>query len=430
MLFRYLFPALVIVAVMSLTGCQPATPSVKKTGSQANKIIKLEPGPEIQENLLSALIKSKPGTIIQLAEGIYHFTGSLSLTQAGVTIEGAGMDKTILSFARQDQGKEGLLVSVGDFTIQNLTIEDTKGDALKVVGGNNVTFKSVRTRWTGGPKPTNGGYGIYPVQCQNVLLENCEAECASDAGIYVGQSKHVIVRGCKASRNVAGIEVENSINVDVYENICTNNTGGILVFDLPNLPAKNGHSVRVFKNMVVGNNHDNFAPAGNIVATVPPGTGMMILATDKVECFENQVKDNQTSGLAIISFHLTQKPINDKDYDPYPEGIFVHDNVFTSNGAKPSGELGIGLGAILGKPMPDILYDGNHDPAKMVDGKLPDNLNLRLSKNGSATFANINYKGGSILTYALSKPKIERTTASFEGTLPSLPVVELTSGQQ
>ncbi|HMP15672.1 MAG TPA: right-handed parallel beta-helix repeat-containing protein, partial [Gemmatales bacterium] len=92
--------------------------------------------------------------------------------------------------AKQNQGKEGLLVNVGDFVIQNLTIEDTKSDALKIVGGKNVIIKQVRTRWTAGPLPTNGGYGIYPVQCSQVIIEECEAECASDAGIYVGQSEY------------------------------------------------------------------------------------------------------------------------------------------------------------------------------------------------------------------------------------------------
>ena len=30
---------------------------------------------------------------------------------------------------------------------------------------------------------------LYPVQCQNVLIENCSAMGASDAGLYVGQCK-------------------------------------------------------------------------------------------------------------------------------------------------------------------------------------------------------------------------------------------------
>src|SRR5581483_10115819 len=97
---------------------------------------------------------------------------------------------------------------------------------------------------------------------------------ASDAGIYVGQSQKVVVRKCRAEQNVAGIEIENCTDADVYENMATNNAGGLLVFDLPGLQAKNGRRVRVHDNQVFANNHENFAPKGNIVATVAPGTGM------------------------------------------------------------------------------------------------------------------------------------------------------------
>ena len=63
---------------------------------------------------------------------------------------------------------------------------------------------------------------------------------ASDAGFYVGQSRNIIVRRNRAEGNVAGIEIENSIGADVYENTATGNTGGILVFNLPDLPMKGG----------------------------------------------------------------------------------------------------------------------------------------------------------------------------------------------
>ena len=48
--------------------------------------------------------------------------------------------------------------------------------------------------------------------------------------------------------NVAGIEIENSTDSEVYGNTATHNTGGILIFDLPDLPVKNGAGHRVFKN--------------------------------------------------------------------------------------------------------------------------------------------------------------------------------------
>lgn len=55
------------------------------------------------------------------------------------------MDKTILSFKGQKAGAEGLLVNASNFTIQDLAIEDSKGDALKVNEGENVIIRRVRT---------------------------------------------------------------------------------------------------------------------------------------------------------------------------------------------------------------------------------------------------------------------------------------------
>src|SRR5205085_5350276 len=136
---------------------------------------------------------------------------------------------------------------------------------------------------TNGADAKNGGYGLYPVQCTKVLIERCEVSGASDAGIYVGQSKSIIIRNSKAFENVAGIEIENSLYADVYDNEAFLNIGGILVFDLPDLTQKEGGFVRIFKNNIHDNNHANFAPKGNIVGKVPLGTGLMILATRNVE---------------------------------------------------------------------------------------------------------------------------------------------------
>src|SRR5260370_40557848 len=115
-----------------------------------------------------------------------------------------------------------MLVYARDFTIEHVAIEDSKGDGLKINDGENITIRGVRVRWTGGPKTTNGAYGIYPVKTRNVLIEDSQAFGASDAGIYVGQSKDVVVRRCRAEQNVAGIEIENTIGADVYENVATN----------------------------------------------------------------------------------------------------------------------------------------------------------------------------------------------------------------
>ena len=177
----------------------------------------LDPELSFEESLQLQLIEAQPGDTIEIPPGRHERTRSLSLTVPGVTIRGAGMDRSILSFSGQLQGAEGLLVTANDFVIEDLAIENTIGDALKINESNNVIIRRVRTEWTNGPNPENGAYGIYPVQSSHILIDSSVAIGAADAGIYVGQSSQIIVRNSRAEYNVAGIEIENSTFADVYD---------------------------------------------------------------------------------------------------------------------------------------------------------------------------------------------------------------------
>src|SRR5579862_1325266 len=160
-----------------------------------------------QKKLQEQFLDAKPGTVIEIPAGKHSLDRVLTLRANGVTIKGAGTDSSILSFKNEISGPEGILVYASDFTIENLSIEDTKGDGLKINDGTNITIRGVRVAWTGGSKTTNGAYGIYPVRSRKVLIEDSSSYGASDAGIYVGQSVDVIVRRCHAEQNVAGIEI-------------------------------------------------------------------------------------------------------------------------------------------------------------------------------------------------------------------------------
>ncbi|PHR93007.1 MAG: hypothetical protein COA69_05615 [Robiginitomaculum sp.] len=377
-----------------------------------------------QEILQTQLLDAKPGDVIIIPEGVFSFDRSLSLTVDGVTIRGAGMDKSILSFKGQVAGAEGLLVTASDFTIENLAIEDTKGDALKINNGNNIIIRGVRTEWTGGPKTSNGAYGIYPVQTTNVLMEGNVAIGASDAGIYVGQSKNVIMRGNRAEYNVAGIEVENTINADVYDNIAIHNTGGILVFNMPNL-SQEGRNTRVYNNKIYDNNTKNFAHKGTAVASVPAGTGVAINSNDFVEVFNNEIRDNKTANIIVSSVYSTNYSSSDMGdgYDAYPEGIYIYDNTLGGGGTSPDG---LELKALklamfgIGGALPDVLWDGYADTDKTVDGVMPANLRICVN-NGDAGVLNADGPNG------FKKPHM--ATEDHQCDLPKLPAVVLESAQ-
>ncbi|MFM7339249.1 MAG: hypothetical protein ACKO2H_03990, partial [Bacteroidota bacterium] len=92
--------------------------------------------------------------------------------------------------------------------------------------------------------------------------------------------------------NVAGIEIENCTDAEVSYCRSENNSGGILVFDLPGLPAGNGKKCSIHHNTIIGNNHKNFAAEGNMVAIIAPGSGVILLAAKEVEVYENKIYDH------------------------------------------------------------------------------------------------------------------------------------------
>ena len=368
---------------------------------------------EVEAKLQQQLLDAKPGDVITIPAGTFHFDRSLSLDVDGVTIKGAGMDKTILSFKGQKAGAEGLLVNASNFTIEDLAIEDSKGDALKVNEGENVIIRRVRTEWTNGPSTSNGAYGLYPVQIKNVLIEDSVAIAAADAGIYVGQSENIVVRRNKASKNVAGIEIENSQNADVYDNLAEGNTGGILVFNMPQL-TKVGRGTRIYNNKIIANNEPNFGAKGSAVGNVPAGSGVVINANDDVEIFDNDITGNNTSAVIVSSGFSSG--FNDKyphaaTFDPYPEGIYVHGNRMSDNGNSPDGvqlkALRLAVVGLTG-PLPAILWDGFRNPKASVPVLCTDNVPVL-----NADMPNKS-----------KNPRID--TKAFVCTLPALPAVTRT----
>ena len=351
---------------------------------------------EIRKNIQSRFILAEDGEIIQLEEGVFSMDATLSMEgKKKIVIKGKGIDKTILSFKDQTTGAEGIRISnCVNIVLEDLTVQDAKGDCIKTMNVDGITFRRVKASWTGKLSSKNGSYAFYPVSCERVLIENCIARGASDAGIYVGQSKTIIVRNNQAYENVAGIEIENSLHADVYDNDAYNNTGGILVFDLPDLQLKKGGYCRVFNNRVRENNQVNFAPKGNIVGSVPQGTGILLLAANNVEIFNNEIINNKTVGTGIISYYMTENPIKDSAYYPYPYSIYIHDNNYARKHVKATmkGRMGklYRFKLKFGKDVPHIVYDGIPDD-KMVtaNGQYPAANRICIANNKGASYANI-----------------------------------------
>lgn len=371
------------------------------------KTWRIRPGPNAQTELQTALIEARPGDSVRLSRGRFELSGSLSLDVDRVTIRGEGAERSILSFTGQTNGAEGLLVTSDGVVLRDFAVENPRGDGIKSKDADRITFRDLRVEWTRGPHRENGAYGVYPVGSRDVLIDRVTVRGASDAGIYVGQSQNIIVRRSLAEFNVAGIEIENSIGADVYDNIARRNTGGILVFDLPGVPQTGGHSTRVFRNQIIQNDTPNFAPAGNIVAGVPTGTGVIVMANRNVHIFENTISDNGTANIIITAY---RQEITDPTYNPLPRDIVIRNNTFGRGGFAPAGDFAALRQA--GVPIGDILWDG---ATIYVASGTPREEPVRISVSNNRSTTNLPV---SFLSLGLSIASAPISDAQPDATMP------------
>lgn len=360
-----LFSLFLLSAVI---GCSSSTNEMTYDSSQLTRA-----SAEDVEKVVEDFIMAEDSATIEIPAGYYELSTQLILDNKNhIIIKGAGMDQTVLSFKNLKSGGEGVKIVGNSITIQDLTIEDAPGDGIKSQHSDGITFRRINVTWTNGDKSKNGTYAIYPVQCKNVLIDECIASHSRDAGIYVGQSENIVVKNSLAFGNVAGIEIENCDNAEVYGNVARDNAGGILVFNLPGLPKSDGRRTRIFDNDIIDNNHENFAtalseePNGNTVTMIPPGSGVVLLAAKEVEVFNNRILRNKTLGVAIANYQITGFPSEAPNWSPFTTDIYVHDNEYDNSEGFPDltkemGQLVSIYNAHGTAKTQDIIYDGFWD---------------------------------------------------------------------
>jgi parallel beta-helix repeat protein len=320
-----------------------ANVQVTESGVPAHEPTTVRVGPN--ETLQSAIDRSGPGDTIEVPYGIYH--ESVVLDWSDVTLVGIPNDKGEWPILDGEGFRsDGVIASGNNFEMAFFTVKNYLSNGVLVEGSTGVYLHDMYIENT-------GVYGVYPVRCTDVLMERIEATLMNDAAIYAGKSENVIIRDTETYGNVIGIELENTVNGEVYNNYAHDNTVGIFVDLLPQLPSKVSLYTKVYDNIVENNNGENFAKEGATHGLIPPGTGMLILAADEVEIYNNTIKGNRTVGLAV--FNLTIGfATNEIDVGPNPEHVYAHDNRYENNGydADPFVKNMLGRGF-------DIVWDSN-----------------------------------------------------------------------
>ncbi len=297
-----------------------------RSGDEPFVTLTVKPGQSIQ----AAIDRARRGDRIEVLPSVYY--QSVMVDKAGISLIGVQSNGERPILDGQNKLGDAVQGSADHFLMEGFSIRNYTGNGVVNNKASHVTYRDLIVE-------NPGLYAIYPVECAGVLVEGCVVSGAKDAGIYVGQSREIVVRNNEVFHNVAGIEIENSVHALVSNNSAHHNTAGILVFLLPNNPSKVASHTRVVNNRSWENNHDNFAKPGTTVSYVPPGLGLLIMAADHTEVTQNQIFGNDSQGLQMISYLTSQVAPKKKielDIEPNSDNNLIHDNLYHDNGRHPA----------------------------------------------------------------------------------------------
>ncbi len=328
-------------------------PAPDTAGASGDQVITPVSGTVIEvrdgELIQAAVAQASSGDLIRVYPGTYKET--VYIDKESISLQGVIQEGKWPTLDGEKELNDAFLYSGNGILIENFKIVNYKGNGVMGQAGNNFV---IRNNWV----LDAGVYGIFPEFGKNGLIEHNILTGIEDAAIYVGMCDNVDVRHNEVYGNVAGIEIENSRHVLVENNHSYNNTGGILIFITPGLPIKTCYDVIVRNNFVNDNNHVNFGAPGSLVAGIPSGTGILVMAADQVTIENNIITGNNNAGITVTDLAYGANTANDPEVEPNPDRLVILDNIMIDNGNSPVGELKALMMTKLSTRGPDIVAVG------------------------------------------------------------------------
>lgn len=275
------------------------------------------------EALYTAAVTAQRGDTIILEPGRYYLNRELRFGARGLTVRGKNPKSVILDFTNQKQGAQGILVRGWDITLTGFSVLNPVGDGVVIRNSGRILVSNVLVSMGPSGNKNNGGYGLYPVRSRDVTIEDCTVSGATDAGIYLGQSINAKIVNNHAFGNVAGVNVENSFNVNIQNNVFNDNTVGALLISLPDMIYPKSKNILFDGNVLKNNNRTNFARIGNIVSLFASGTGLALVATSTVNVHGNSFAENAHNDVLLANYSYLKRPPHDSRYDPRLSYAFI-----------------------------------------------------------------------------------------------------------
>ena len=135
------------------------------------------------ESIQDAVNKAEPGDVILIHPGTYK--ASVYIDKDDITLRGVVVDGEWPVMEGEGKLNDAVLYSGNGVTVEWLTIQHYKGNAIMGQAGNNYVIRYNRVIDT-------GVYGIFPQLGKNGLVEYNTLSGIEDAAIYVGMCDNVV----------------------------------------------------------------------------------------------------------------------------------------------------------------------------------------------------------------------------------------------
>jgi hypothetical protein len=190
--------------------------------------------------------------------------------------------------------------------------------------------------------------GIFPTLSANGEVRKNVSYGSLDSSLWVEAAENIRVIDNELYNSPTGLEVTVSNDVYMEGNDIHDNTVGVGFYHPSGagLPPSTWPS-EIFRNwQLVGNRiYDNNFPnpvSGGLVGELPTGSGVLLLGVDYVEVRDNDIRDNDFFGVAIVDYCLAvdgsafscdRRPPFFSDVAPQYDS--VTGNVILGNGSNP-----------------------------------------------------------------------------------------------
>ena len=256
----------------------------------------------VSSTIQAAVDAAEPGDIIIVPPGTYR--ESVRVLKDNITI--VGPEKAIIDASgfvngihvgadifAPSRNPVCPATAVHNFTVIGLTVRNAEANGIFLSGVDGYVIAR-------GNYIDNGDYATYPSCSNNGHIVFNSAKGGADTCIYIGNDLSVSVSRNKATGCTVGIQIVNSSNFIVSDNIVTGNTAGILAIVDPLNPRIETSDGLIEKNTVTNNNLPNTSTEGDL-NRIPSGTGILNVATDRLTIRKNKVTGNNTLGMAITA---------------------------------------------------------------------------------------------------------------------------------